>query len=104
MVDRVRTASVRLRLDRFLGLGLGDDLDHGAGALDSGDSYLAKWGCAAVAGDLDGDGIVGLADFLVLLDAWGPCPQPCPPSCPADLDGDCAVGIVDFLTLLFNWD
>ncbi len=54
-------------------------------------------------GDLDGDGIVGILDFLDLLAAWGPCPGPCPPSCPADLDGDCSVGIIDFLTLLANW-
>ncbi len=35
-------------------------------------------------GDLDGDGIVGIVDFLALLGAWGPCPAPCI----ADLDGD----------------
>ena len=54
-------------------------------------------------GDLDDDGSVGILDFLALLAAWGPCPDPCPPSCPGDLDGDCVVGIVDFLTLLANW-
>ena len=51
-------------------------------------------------GDLDGDGIVGITDFLALLAAWGPCPEPCPLTCPADLDGDCSVGITDFLLLL----
>ena len=56
-----------------------------------------------IPGDLDGDGVVGILDFLALLAAWGPCPDPCPPSCPGDLDGDCVVGIVDFLTLLTNW-
>ena len=56
-----------------------------------------------VLGDLDGDGVVGITDFLLLLGLWGPCPDPCPPSCDADLDGDCAVGIVDFLILLANW-
>ena len=56
-----------------------------------------------VFGDLDGDGIVGITDFLALLAAWGPCPNPCPPSCAADLDGDCDVGITDFLGLLANW-
>ncbi len=55
------------------------------------------------AGDLDGDGLVGIKDFLTLLAAWGPCRAPCPPSCPADLDGDCVVGITDFLILLGNW-
>ncbi len=53
--------------------------------------------------DLDGDGSVGIVDFLALLAAWGPCTGPCPPSCPADFDGDCSVGIVDFLTLLAAW-
>ena len=54
-------------------------------------------------GDLDGDGAVGINDFLALLAAWGPCPDPCPPSCPGDLDGDCTIGITDFLILLANW-
>ena len=50
-------------------------------------------------GDLDGDGVVGIVDFLALLAIWGPCPAPCI----ADLDGDGMVGIVDFLGLLANW-
>ena len=50
-------------------------------------------------GDLDGDGTVGITDFLALLAAWGPCPV----QCVADLDGDGIVGILDFLTLLGNW-
>jgi hypothetical protein len=54
-------------------------------------------------GDLDGDGSVSVTDFLLLLAAWGPCDQPCPPSCPADLDGDCTVSVTDFLILLANW-
>ncbi len=54
-------------------------------------------------GDLDGDGAVGVVDFLALLASWGPCAAPCPPSCIADLDGDCNVGVVDMLTLLGNW-
>jgi T5SS/PEP-CTERM-associated repeat protein len=53
-------------------------------------------------GDIDGDGIVGVTDFLALLAAWGPCPDP-PDPCPADLDGDGAVGVEDFLILLANW-
>ena len=54
-------------------------------------------------GDLDGDCTVGISDFGMLIEAWGPCPGACPPSCAADLDGDCDVGIVDFLALLANW-
>ena len=48
--------------------------------------------------DLDGDGVVGITDFLELLGDWGRCP-----GCPADLDGDGVVGIADFLKLLGAW-
>ncbi len=56
----------------------------------------------ATVGDLDGDCVVGIQDFLGLLAAWGLCPSP-PTECPADLDGDGSVGILDFLMLLANW-
>jgi probable HAF family extracellular repeat protein len=52
-------------------------------------------------GDIDVDCTVGFDDFLVLLDAWGPCPPA--GACPADLDGDGQVSILDFLILLANW-
>jgi hypothetical protein len=54
-------------------------------------------------GDLDGDGSVGVTDFLILLTTWGPCPGACPPPCAGDLDGDCVVGVGDFLMLLSLW-
>ena len=45
--------------------------------------------------DFDGDGAVGITDFLFLLVEWGG---------PAgDLDGDCTTGITDFLQLLAAW-
>jgi hypothetical protein len=53
--------------------------------------------------DVDNDGEIGVTEFLDLLAAWGPCPDPCPPSCPTDFDGNCDVGIADFLILLANW-
>ena len=56
-----------------------------------------------VPGDLDGDGTVGIVDFLMLLAAWGPCPEPCPPGCPADFDDDCEVAITHMLILMANW-
>ena len=62
--------------------------------------------CAAAVGpcDLDGDGVVGVLDFLALLNAWGPCSDcSTPQACPADFDGDCAVGVMDMLTLLGQW-
>ena len=48
------------------------------------------WDCG------DGDGIVGIVDFLALLGEWGAIGTPC------DLDGG-GVGITDFLDLLGNW-
>jgi len=48
--------------------------------------------------DLDGDGVVGVLDFLALLGAWGPNPMH-----PADFDGDGDVGVTDLLILLANW-
>ena len=58
---------------------------------------LATW-----ISDIDGDGTVSVTDFLALLAAWGPCPDP-PDPCPADLDGDGTVGFSDFLLLLAQW-
>ncbi len=57
--------------------------------------FVCKDGCR---GDVDGDGVVGIQDFLDLLAAWGPNPGH-----PADLDGDGVVGILDFLALLAAW-
>ncbi|MEE8459038.1 MAG: hypothetical protein V3S08_04155 [Phycisphaerales bacterium] len=48
--------------------------------------------------DLDGDGAVGIVDFLDLLAQWGTNPGG-----PPDLDGDGNVGITDFLELLASW-
>ena len=52
-----------------------------------------------MAADLDGNGVVGFSDLVILLNLWGPCPAPCA----ADLDGDCNVGVDDLLSLLANW-
>jgi hypothetical protein len=49
-------------------------------------------------GDVDGDGAVGVTDFLQLLAEWGPCG-----GCAADLDGDGEVSVTDFLSLLADW-
>jgi hypothetical protein len=56
---------------------------------------------APLVGDLDGDWIVSITDFLLLMAAWGPCAD-CG-NCPADLNADCTVGINDFLILIGNW-
>ncbi len=68
-----------------------------------GRAYLIS-GAVGVPADLNGDGVTGIIDFLMLLSAWGPCAD-CTPGweCPADLNNSCDVGIADFLTLLANW-
>ncbi len=48
--------------------------------------------------DLEGDGNVGIVDFLDLLAAWGT-----DPGGPPDFDGDGDVGITDLLQLLGAW-
>ncbi|MCH2143091.1 MAG: hypothetical protein MK077_08860, partial [Phycisphaerales bacterium] len=35
---------------------------------------LSLWGQQTDVINLDGDGIVGLADLLIVLETWGPCP------------------------------
>jgi DNA-binding beta-propeller fold protein YncE len=84
---------------------LPDTCDIASGSSNDGNRNGVPDECESIPGDLDGDGAVGITDFLALLASWGPCPQPCPPpgACAADLDGDCQVGIVDFLMLLQNW-
>ncbi len=58
--------------------------------------------CAAIPGDLDGDGAVGVADLVILLGAWGPC-RVHPDACPADLDLVSSVWMPELLILLSNW-
>ena len=58
-------------------------------------------GTLHVPGDADGDGIVGFADLLAVITAWGPCPEG--GGCPADLDGNMIVDFADLLIVLTNW-
>ena len=48
--------------------------------------------------DLDGDGTVGIGDFLAVLATWGTSPDG-----PPDFDGDGMVGVTDLLLLLVAW-
>ncbi len=80
-----------------------DSCDITSGSSNDANSNGIPDECEQVPGDADGDGIVGINDFLIVLGSWGPCPGPCPPSCAADFDGDCVVGINDFLIVLGNW-
>jgi hypothetical protein len=79
-----------------LGLIAGDGTDWGEPdtvtiAVGEPDGVPCPW-------DLDGDGGVGLSDFLLLIDSFGPCED-----CPADFDGDGCVGILDLLAMLWNF-
>ena len=49
-------------------------------------------------GDVSGDGIIGVADVLLLLANFG-----CLEACPEDIDGDGAVTVGDVLALLGNF-
>ncbi len=76
--------------DLIVGANLGDP----GGNVGAGESYVVfgsscPWDCA------DGDGTVGIVDFLALLADYGG-----PGTC--DFDGG-GVGINDFLELLANW-
>ena len=74
-----------------------DDLDtpdtgNGTPPIVDMGAYEFQCGCPA---DFDGDGLVGINDFLFLLAVWG-TPD-------ADIDGDDDTGINDFLLLLSQW-
>ncbi|MDG2199846.1 MAG: S8 family serine peptidase [Phycisphaerales bacterium] len=52
-----------------------------------------------IPGDINGDGIVGVDDLLIVIASWGPCG----PDCQADINGDGIVGVDDLLIVLANW-
>ena len=61
-------------------------------------SEAVAGGCDGCEADLDDDGMVGIADLLALLAAWGT-----DPGGPPDFDGNGDVGVSDLLTLLASW-
>ncbi len=54
-----------------------------------------------------GDGNVNVMDLLAVINAWGACPSPCPPTaCPADIappGGNCIVNVSDLLAVINAW-
>lgn len=77
-----------------------DECDLADGTLHDKDGSGVPDECEEM-GDLDGDGLVGVSDLLILLASWGPCDD-CN-GCPADIDGNCSIGVADLLILLANW-
>lgn len=57
-------------------------------------------------GDVNGDGVVGVVDLLIVISTWGPC-RPPPRLCAADIfpspDGDGTVNVGDLLLVINNW-
>ena len=54
-------------------------------------------------GDLDGDGLVGVADILTVIGDWDPTGGTCCPGCVGDVDGNLVVNVADVLTIVSNW-
>ncbi len=58
--------------------------------------------CTPPAGpDVDGDGLVGLADLMLVFEAWGPCDPSVP--CMADVNGDGQVDLADVVLVVAAW-
>jgi hypothetical protein len=82
--------------------GVLDLIDILDGATDADDNGVLDACEPTCLGDVDGDGAVGMVEFLQVLADWGPCPA-LPAPCESDYDRDGEVGIVDFLFALSKW-
>ncbi len=91
----LQTATGINNAGQIIGLGLHQDLLGLRGFL------LTPIAYDGIPGDLDGDGVVGTSDLLLLLGSWGRCAT-CD-DCLADLNDDCVVGAPDLILLLGNW-
>jgi probable HAF family extracellular repeat protein len=56
-----------------------------------------------IAADVTGDGVVDVLDLVEVILGWGPCPDPCPPTCDADIDGNCTVDVQDLVAVILGW-
>jgi fibronectin-binding autotransporter adhesin len=75
--------------------------EDGSGLISELD-FLVPFAAQAIAGDLDGDGFVGIVDLNIVLGNWN---QNVPPGDPlADPSGDGFVGIADLNVVLGNWN
>ena len=55
-----------------------------------------------ISGDINADLVVNVLDLIIMLLAWGDCPDP-PEECPSDLTGDGTVDHSDLVILLNNF-
>jgi hypothetical protein len=56
------------------------------------------------AGDTNCDGVVSIADLVLVIVEWGPCPAPNDPCAAADLNGDGEVSVADLVLVVTSWD
>lgn len=54
-------------------------------------------------GDVNGDGVVGIADILSVIANWAPSGGDCCAGCEGDVDGDLAVDVADILFIVGAW-
>jgi glucose/arabinose dehydrogenase len=84
------------------GNNVADDCDIASGTSHDDNANGIPDECDEVA-DFNGDGLVGVADLLIMLSVWGPC-RPEPEPCMPDLSLDGQVTVQDLLILLSRWD
>ena len=63
-------------------------------------TYLAAFD-DPIGGDINDDDVIDVADLVLMMLVWGPCPAQGP--CTADLDDDGTVGVSDLVILILNW-
>ena len=91
--------------DTAIGVGINDDLSWSAGAdavshdVYFGTSESAVTAASRLAGDVNGNGSVGIDDFTILTQQW--LGTPVEPY--ADLDGDAEVNLEDFAVISADW-
>jgi hypothetical protein len=59
---------------------------------------MSAFGATALPGDVNGDGVVSVADVLAIIAVWGPCD-----GCAEDLNNDGQVNVNDLLEVIANW-
>jgi hypothetical protein len=76
----------------------GYDTTYGHGFVNAKAALDAVDDGTTCVGDVDGDGNVGVADLLSVVDQWGVCG-----GCSGDIDGDGTVGVGDLLAIVDAW-
>jgi len=92
--------------DRFNLVSFGDGATPSGNGADADWDFVRIWQVTEelLEGDANCDQLVDFEDILIILGAWGPCPEtPCRTDCPGDLNGDRSVNFADILLVLAGW-